>query len=70
MKIIRSAVLWIFFVVLCGQPVRAAAVSVADKSVQDKIIAAVAHERKVYGAKGLVPGVLVGVWDADGHEYV
>jgi D-alanyl-D-alanine carboxypeptidase len=44
--------------------------SVADPAVQAAIVSAVQADRKVYGGKTPVPGVLVGVWDGNGHTYV
>jgi D-alanyl-D-alanine carboxypeptidase len=45
-------------------------VSVASPSVQSAIDAAVSKERHVYGGSTPVPGVLVGVWDSAGNNYV
>jgi D-alanyl-D-alanine carboxypeptidase len=45
-------------------------ISVSMPAIQGKIIEAVAHERKVYGEGGTVPGVLVGVWDNQGHVFI
>jgi D-alanyl-D-alanine carboxypeptidase len=44
--------------------------SVASQSIQRAIVAAVEKERKTYGGRAPVPGVLVGVWDAAGNSYV
>jgi len=44
--------------------------SVADPAVQAAIVSAVQADRKVYGGKTPVPGVLVGVWDGNGHSYI
>ena len=46
------------------------AASIADPSVQHAIIAAVEKNRAIYGGRAPVPGVLVGVWDANGRSYV
>jgi D-alanyl-D-alanine carboxypeptidase len=45
-------------------------VSIADLSVQRAIVAAVEENRAIYGGRAPVPGVLVGVWDANGRGYV
>jgi D-alanyl-D-alanine carboxypeptidase len=45
-------------------------VSITDPSVQRAIAATVEKNRAIYGGRTPVPGVLVGVWDADGHSYV
>jgi len=56
---------------LCGIPRGAwAATSAASASTRALIVAAVEKERKVYGGRALVPGVLVGVWDDAGASYV
>jgi D-alanyl-D-alanine carboxypeptidase len=47
-----------------------AAVSASDPAVQQAIDAAVAKDRAIYGGLTPVPGVLVGVWDADGGSYI
>ncbi|MGA8575563.1 MAG: serine hydrolase domain-containing protein [Candidatus Cybelea sp.] len=44
--------------------------SVADPAVQAAIVRAVQADRKLYGGKTPVPGVLVGVWDGNGHTYI
>jgi D-alanyl-D-alanine carboxypeptidase len=44
--------------------------SVASASVRAAIDAAVQRNRKLYGGRTPVPGVLIGVWDASGHSYV
>jgi D-alanyl-D-alanine carboxypeptidase len=44
--------------------------SVNDPAVRSAIVAAVEKDRKVYGGRTPVPGVLVGVWDASGNSYV
>ena len=46
------------------------AVSIADPSVQRAIVATVEDNRAIYGGRTPVPGVLVGVWDANGRSYV
>jgi D-alanyl-D-alanine carboxypeptidase len=45
-------------------------VSAAAPSTQAAIAAAVEKERKTYGPKTPVPGVLIGVWDGAGGSYV
>jgi D-alanyl-D-alanine carboxypeptidase len=59
----------------CGLvPVGAAAASTmpsaASPSVQRAIVAVVEKNRKLYGGRTPVPGVLVGVWDGAGGAYV
>ena len=44
--------------------------SVASQSVQRAIVVAVEKNRKIYGGRMPVPGVLVGVWDSAGNAYV
>lgn len=44
--------------------------SVADPSVRRAIVAAVEKDRKLYGGRTPVPGVLVGVWDGKGGSLV
>lgn len=44
--------------------------SVGDPAIQRAIVAAVEHERQVYGGRTPVPGVLIGVWDGKGHSFV
>jgi D-alanyl-D-alanine carboxypeptidase len=44
--------------------------SVKDSAVRAAIVAAVEKDRKVYGGRTPVPGVLVGVWDGSGNSYV
>ncbi|HEY1653795.1 MAG TPA: serine hydrolase domain-containing protein [Candidatus Tumulicola sp.] len=44
--------------------------SVTTPSLRAAIVAAVEKERKVYGGRTPVPGVLIGVWDAAGGSYV
>jgi D-alanyl-D-alanine carboxypeptidase len=44
--------------------------SAGTPAIQGAIAAAVEKERKIYGAKTPVPGVLVGVWGGDGTSYV
>ncbi len=46
------------------------AVSIADPAVQRAIVAAVEENRAIYGGHTPVPGVLIGVWDANGASYV
>jgi D-alanyl-D-alanine carboxypeptidase len=47
-----------------------AAVSITDPSVQGAIAALVEKNRAIYGGRTPVPGVLIGVWDANGRSYV
>ena len=47
-----------------------AAVSASNPAVQQAIDAAVAKNRALYGGLTPVPGVLVGVWDAEGGSYI
>jgi D-alanyl-D-alanine carboxypeptidase len=47
-----------------------ATVSITDPSVQRAIVAAVEENRAIYGGRTPVPGVLVGVWDASGGNYL
>ncbi|MGA7745481.1 MAG: serine hydrolase domain-containing protein, partial [Candidatus Aquilonibacter sp.] len=46
------------------------AASITDPSVQRAIVATVEKNRAIYGGRTPVPGVLVGVWDANGASYV
>ncbi len=48
----------------------AAGTSITDPGVQRSIAAIVAKNRAIYGGRTPVPGVLVGVWDAQGRSYV
>jgi D-alanyl-D-alanine carboxypeptidase len=58
-------------VALSGETARAsAAVSVASPAVQQAIDAVVAKNRQIYGGTTPVPGVLIGVWDANGASYI
>jgi D-alanyl-D-alanine carboxypeptidase len=47
-----------------------AAPSVNSASVQAAIVAAVEKDRKLFGGKSPVPGLLIGVWDSQGNAYV
>jgi D-alanyl-D-alanine carboxypeptidase len=47
-----------------------AAPSVASPAVQRAIESAVEKDRKLYGGRTPVPGVLIGVWDGQGANYV
>jgi D-alanyl-D-alanine carboxypeptidase len=44
--------------------------SVSNAAVEAAIVKAVEQDRKLFGGKTPVPGVLVGVWDGTGREYV
>ncbi|MBV8149218.1 MAG: beta-lactamase family protein, partial [Candidatus Eremiobacteraeota bacterium] len=44
--------------------------SVTSPAVQRAIVAAVENDRKAYGGRRPVPGVLVGVWDGRGASFV
>jgi D-alanyl-D-alanine carboxypeptidase len=44
--------------------------SVASQNIQRAIVAAVEKDRRVYGGRTPVPGVLIGVWDGAGNSYV
>lgn len=44
--------------------------SVSNAAVEAAIVRAVEQDRKIYGGKAPVPGVLVGVWDGTGRQYV
>jgi len=61
-------------VLLLGDPGRAAsapsAPSAGDPAVQAQINGAVESDRKTFGGKTPVPGVLIGVWDATGSAYI
>ena len=46
------------------------AASISDPSVQRAIVTEVQKNRAIYGGRTPVPGVLVGVWDANGRSYV
>ncbi len=41
-----------------------------NAAVQSRIIAAVEKDRRVYGGRTPIPGVLVGVWDRNGASFV
>ena len=45
-------------------------VSITDPALQRAIVTAVEKDRAIYGGRTPVPGVLVGVWDANGRSYV
>ncbi len=47
-----------------------AAPSAADPALRKAIVAAVENDRKIYGGRTPVPGVLVGVWDSAGRSYI
>jgi D-alanyl-D-alanine carboxypeptidase len=44
--------------------------SASSPAVRAKIVAAVEKERRLYGGRTPVPGVLIGVWDGAGRVYV
>lgn len=44
--------------------------SVSNASVQTAITAAVRRDRLRYGGQTPVPGVVIGVWDGEGHSFV
>lgn len=44
--------------------------SVSNAAVAAEIVKAVEQDRRLYGGKTPVPGVLVGVWDGTGRQYV
>ncbi len=44
--------------------------SVASPQVRQAIVAAIERDRKIYGGRTPVPGVLVGVWDSYGASFV
>ncbi len=44
--------------------------SIASASVQSAIVAAVEKDRKAYGGRAPIPGVLIGVWGAGGASFV
>ena len=44
--------------------------SAASQSVQRAIVAAVENDRRIYGGRTPVPGVVIGVWDGSGGSYV
>ena len=54
----------------CGGKTAVTAKSVADPAIRNAIIAAVEKDRHIYGGRAPVPGVLVGVWDGEGGEYM
>lgn len=53
-----------------GSSTSASLPSAADPSVQRAIVAAVEKDRKLYGGKSPIPGVLLGVWDGKGGSFV
>jgi D-alanyl-D-alanine carboxypeptidase len=44
--------------------------SVASLSVQSAIVATVERDRRTYGGREPIPGVLIGVWDGKGEAFV
>ncbi|MGA8534461.1 MAG: serine hydrolase domain-containing protein [Candidatus Tumulicola sp.] len=72
MRIVTAAVVLVFTCILALHAGHAASVgpSVANPAVRRAIVAAVEKDRKLYGGRTPVPGVLVGVWDAAGHSYI
>jgi D-alanyl-D-alanine carboxypeptidase len=44
--------------------------SVASSSIRSAIVAAVEKDRKLYGGRAPIPGVLIGVWDGNGASFV
>jgi D-alanyl-D-alanine carboxypeptidase len=44
--------------------------SVASASIRSAIVAAVEKDRKTYGGRAPIPGVLIGVWDGRGESFV
>jgi D-alanyl-D-alanine carboxypeptidase len=44
--------------------------TLASSSVQSAIVAAVEKDRKLYGGRAPLPGVLIGVWDGKGGSFV
>jgi D-alanyl-D-alanine carboxypeptidase len=54
----------------CGGGSSGKTPSVRSASVQSAIVAAVERDRKLYGGRTPVPGVLIGVWDGTGGSYV
>ena len=44
--------------------------SIASPNIQRAIAVAIEKDRALFGGHSPVPGVLVGVWDAQGHSYV
>ena len=70
--LVRRAALLLGCAIVLALPARRAAadVSAASPSVQARIAAAVEKERKTFGGKTPVPGVLVGVWDGAGGNYI
>lgn len=44
--------------------------SLTSAATRARIVAAVERERKHYGGRTPVPGVLVGVWDGSGHSFI
>lgn len=53
-----------------GRAAPGASPSVANPRVQAAIAGAVEKERKAFGGRTPVPGVLIGVWDGAGRKYV
>ena len=51
-------------------PSTQAAHSIADPSVQSAIVEAVENDRKRFGGKTPIPATLIGVWDAEGHNFI
>jgi len=71
-KISVAALAAIFTLCLFPGPARSAssAPSVDNPSVRAAIVAAVEKDRKIFGGRTPLPGVLVGVWDSHGNSYV
>ena len=67
----RFAVAVILGCVLVPSAARSAAKtpSLVSSSVQSAIVAAVEKDRKTYGGRAPIPGVLVGVWDGKGASF-
>ncbi|MBV8530025.1 MAG: beta-lactamase family protein [Candidatus Eremiobacteraeota bacterium] len=58
----------IFF--LRSAPAASSGPSLGNPTVRNAIVAAVENDRKLYGGRTPVPGVLVGVWDGAGHDFI
>jgi D-alanyl-D-alanine carboxypeptidase len=59
-----------FVITTSARSVWAAPATPASASIQAAIVAAVEKQRKTFGGRTPVPGVLVGVWDDAGHSFI
>jgi D-alanyl-D-alanine carboxypeptidase len=55
---------------VCSVSAASSGPSLESPIVRNAIVAAVEKDRKLYGGRTPVPGVLVGVWDGAGHSFI